>query len=352
MTTQNETLVSETDLRALCLKMMELAKLDSKGARATADELVTTDMWGVHTHGTRQLPKLLENFETGKMDLNATASVIDEGPTWASIDGKRAMAFQTAIDGMEMAINKARDAGTATVTARNIGHFGAAGYFAVMAAEAGMIGIAMCNVDPCIAVPGTKGPVLGTNPFAYGIPTSGRPVFFDIATSAVAATKVFRAKARGETIPDGWLVDKDGVPTNDPSHYPEEGALLPFAAHKGYGFAFLIEALCAGLSGGPTPDKVNCWVSSTPEPVNQSFTFIAINPDTFAAGRNFLNYMDGLTAHVQSADKAVNADHIYLPGEIEWRKYQIAQQQGIALPADVADVLRSAAAKYGVDFPV
>ncbi len=99
-----------------------------------------------------------------------------------------------------------------------------------------MIGISMCNVDPGVAVPGSRGPVLGTNPLAYAVPAGKeRPVFLDIATSVVAAGKVYAAQAAGKPIPEGWLIDADGLPTTDPAGYPRVGALMPMAGHKGYG---------------------------------------------------------------------------------------------------------------------
>ncbi len=343
--------ISETSLRQLCLAMMHKAGLNLRSSEITANVLVKTDMWGVFTHGTRQLPKLLENFETGKMILNEKCAVVAEGQSWALIDGKRAMAFDTAVDAMSIAIKKSEVSGCATVSARNIGHFGAAGYYAFQAAQAGKIALVSCNVDPGIAAPGSTSPVLGTNPIAYGIPSEPNPIFFDVATSTVAATKVFRAKAKGEKIPSDWLVDKDGVPTTDPSKYPEEGALLPFAGHKGYGIAFLIEVLCAGLSSGPTPEKLNSWVTSTAEPVNQSFNFIVIDPAKFRAGGDFEAYIAGLVRHVKGAKKAPGYDEIKLPGDIEWKKHALASKQGIQLPVDVLKLLEAGAKKYGVTFP-
>ena len=114
--------------------MMHKAGLNPRSSEITANVLVKTDMWGVFTHGTRQLPKLIENFETGKMILNKKCTVVAEGQSWALIDGKRAMAFDTAVDAMSIAIKKSEVSGCATVSARNIGHFGAAGYYAFQAA--------------------------------------------------------------------------------------------------------------------------------------------------------------------------------------------------------------------------
>ena len=131
---------------------------------------------------------------------------------------------------MELAMRKAKTAGIGYVGVRHSSHYGAAGFYANLAAQHDMFGMSMCNVDPCMTVPGSKGKVLGTNPIAYAAPAGEeKPIYLDIATSAVAATKIFSAKALGKQIPDNWLVDEDGMPTSDPSQYPLKGAQLPMA---------------------------------------------------------------------------------------------------------------------------
>ena len=157
-----------------------------------------------------------------------------------------------------LAVEKARKSGMAYVGIRRSSHFGAAGYYANLIAEQGMFGMAMCNVEPCMTVPGARSRILGTNPIAYAAPTgTGRTIMLDIATSAVAATKIFAAKTEGRSIPDTWLVDDAGVPTTDPTIYPERGAQLPMAGHKGYGLAVLVEILTAVLTGSAMMGEVH-----------------------------------------------------------------------------------------------
>ena len=140
------------------------------------------------------------------------------------VDGHYAMPPAISYRAMELAMEKARACGIGYVGVRHSSHFGAAGYYANMAAQHDMIGLSMTNVDPCMTVPGSKGKVLGTNPIAYAVPAGEeKPIFLDIATSAVAATKILSAKALGKPIPDNWLVDEDGLPTTDPSQYPLKG---------------------------------------------------------------------------------------------------------------------------------
>ena len=173
------------DLEAFVIEAMQRYGIRESDARLAAEILVTTDTWGVHTHGTRQLRPLMKNFPIGRLDAKATPEVTREGGAWSLIDGHHSMPFVSAHRAMELAIQKAKATGIGYTSVIHTSHFGAAGYYAVMAAEQGMVGMAMCNADPQMTVPGARGKVLGTNPIAYAIPAGkNKPVFFDIATSA------------------------------------------------------------------------------------------------------------------------------------------------------------------------
>lgn len=336
-------------LERFCMRAMRKAGMSAEDAQITADVLVTTDTWGVHTHGTRQLRPLLKNFRDGKMDLHASAELLSEGPSWAIFDGHRSMPMVTSTVAMRTAMEKARETGIAYVGVRNTGHFGAAGYYANMAARENMIGISMCNVDPGVAVPGSKTPVLGTNPLAYAVPAGKeKTVFLDIATSVVAAGKVYAAQAAGKRVPEGWLLDAEGLPTTDPSGYPHVGALLPMAGHKGYGLALMIEILTGVLAGGAFGKGVVSWVTGG-EPVNQSLSFIALDVGMLIPVNEFGRRMDQLILEIQGAPKARGTERIYLPGEKEWENRERALKEGLSLPPDVLKSLQGLAEDYALD---
>jgi ureidoglycolate dehydrogenase (NAD+) len=251
---------------------------------------------------------------------------------------------------MATAVQKARATGIAYSVVRDSGHFGAAGYYANMAAQEGMVGLCMCNVDPGVAAPGSRGPVLGTNPFSYAVPAGkGKTVFLDIATSVVAASKIYAARATGKPIPEGWVVDKDGLPTTDASSYPQVGALLPMAGHKGYGIALMVEILTGVMSGGQFGNGVTSWVFG-PAPVNQSLSFIAIDVGAFMPRADFVRRMEELAAQIHGAPRALGADRIYLPGEKEWENRDKALKEGIRLPPDVIESLKGLAQDVSLDF--
>lgn len=341
--------VTYDKLKNFCAKAMRKAGLDKEGSEIVAEVLATTDSWGTFTHGTRQLRKLLKNYGDGKMKLDASTELISEGPSYALFDGHRSMPIISSTLAMRTAIAKAKKTGIAIATVRDSGHFGAAGYYANLAARSGCFGLSMCNVDPGVAVPGSRGAVMGTNPFSYAAPLDGdKTVFLDIATSVVAATKVFRAQAKGESIPKDWLIDKDGRPTTDPTGYPQQGALQPMSGHKGYGLALMVEILTGVLGGGIFGKDVVSWLVG-PTPVNQSMCFIAIDISKFMPLESFEEKMGALARQIHESPKAVGVDRIYLPGEIEWDKAEASRKDGIVLPEDVVESLAGLAGDLGLD---
>jgi ureidoglycolate dehydrogenase (NAD+) len=310
--------VSRESLEAFCVEAMRRAGMTEDDSRVTAEVLVTTDTWGTHTHGTKQLRGLLKNFRDGRMDVNAQAELTAEGPGWARFDGHASMPMPSSVRAMETAVAKAKATGIAVATVNNSGHYGAAGYYAWLATRHDMIGLSFTNVDPGVAAPGSRGSVLGTNPLAYAVP-AGRehPVMLDIATSVVAASKIYAVRDRGQRLPEGWLVDGEGLPTTDPSQYPLAGALMPMAGHKGYGIALLVEVLTGVLGGGAFGNLVRSWMVGPPLPVNQSHCFIAVNVEAFEPAAEFKQRMDTLIRQIKDAAKAKGSDRIWLPGEKE-----------------------------------
>jgi ureidoglycolate dehydrogenase (NAD+) len=284
------------------------------------------------------------------MDAMADPEIVSEGPSWALVDGKETVPMTAATLGMNLAIDKARASGVAYVGVKRSSHFGAAGYYANLAAEQGMIGMAMCNVDPCQTVPGARGVVLGTNPIAYAVPAGEeRTILLDIATSAVAASKVFAARALGKPVPENWLVDDLGRPTTDPSEYPEKGALLPMAGHKGYGIALLVEVLTGALSGAAMAGQVGSWVQDQPDPTGQGFAFLAFDVGSIMPAPEFRKRMDWLIRSIKEAPKAEGSERIYLPGEMEWEHRDEALASGMLLPQDVIASLSGLAQDFGLD---
>src|SRR5262249_12091828 len=179
--------VSVDALRAFCLEALAKVGVGEEDARTTADVLVTTDTWGVFTHGVKALLGYARRLRGGGLRADARPTIVSDGPAWAIVDGGSALGMVTSVLAMRTAAAKARASGIGSVGVRNSCHFGAAGYYAHLAAAEGCIGLAMANDVPSVAAPGSRGAVTGSNPLAYAVPTrSGRSILLDMATSTVA----------------------------------------------------------------------------------------------------------------------------------------------------------------------
>jgi LDH2 family malate/lactate/ureidoglycolate dehydrogenase len=333
------------DLEVLCVAALRECGLGEADARVTADALVATDTMGVYTHGVKSLRGYVSRLRGGGLKADAAPRVVKEGPAWAIVDGQSAIGMVASIFAMNTAIEKARAAGTAYVGVRNSCHFGAAGYYANLAAKADMIGMAMANDKPSMAVPGSRSAVLGSNPFAYAVPAGEEdPIFLDIASSAVAGGKIRVAEILGQRVPEGWLVDAEGAPTTDPAGFPHRSSLLPFGGHKGYGFAVMIESLSAMISGGAAMAQVGSWMYDDPAlPTQHCAAFLAFDIAAMIPIDEFKQRMDMMIRELRQAPKAKGAERIYVPGEMEWEKRREALARGIPLPDDVLDSLRGLA---------
>jgi ureidoglycolate dehydrogenase (NAD+) len=325
--------------------------LSPADASIGADVLVTTDAWGVFTHGTKNLRGYLRLLQAGGLQARAQPTIATQGAAWAVIDGHAALGMITSVFAMQTAIAKAKVCGIAYVGVRNSSHYGAAGYYTWLAAREGLIGLSMANDIPSVVAPGARAAITGSNPLAYAVPAGKhRTMGLDMSIATVAGGKVYAARQRGEAIPGNWLVGADGKPTTDPSGYPEKGALQPAAGHKGYGLALLIEMLAGNLSGAAITKEVGSWIFGDPSrPTNHGAAFIAIDVSQMVSLKTFIKRSEALIDEIHGAPRAEGTDRIYVPGEMEWERYDRTQTAGIALPSDVIASLREAAKLSGQD---
>ena len=349
----NPRMVSFANLHRFTLEAFRKVGLTATDATTGADVLVTTDAWGIFTHGTKALAGYLRRLQAGGLRARGRPRVVAEGGAWATVDGDSSLGMVTSVFAMQTAIHKAREQGVAYVGVRNSCHFGAAGYYTWLAAREGLIGLSMANDIPSVAAPGSRGAVLGSNPISYAIPAGrNRPLLFDISTATVAGGKVYAAKARGEPIPGHWLIGPDGKPTNDASHFPEAGALTPAAGHKGYGLALLIETLSGLLTGAEFTWRVGSWSFHDPaKPTHHGAAFLAIDPRVLMGGEEFGRRMETLIEQIHAAPRADGVQRLYVPGEMEWERHELAMKEGIGLPSDVVDRVQTAAELTGLKLP-
>lgn len=330
------------------------AGLSADAAATLAEPLVLADMMGVHTHGTKLLPGYLRKLLAGGYRPQAVPRIVREGPAWAVVDGEAALGQIGCTMAMRLAIGKAKQTGVASVAIRNTGHIGAAGFYALLAAREGCLGIVTGNDRPSVAAPGSRAAVLGSNPLAWAAPRpDAEPLLFDIATAAVAGGKVYAAVTRGDPIPTDWLIGADGLPTTDGSLYPSKAALAPMAGHKGYGLAILAELLSGVMSGGCLVSQIGCWMHGPLDaPSRHAAGFVALDLEAICEREAYAAGMNRLVQEIHEAPTAAGVERVLLPGEREWDRHRAVGDIGIVLPQDVREKLAAAAALVGMESPV
>lgn len=351
--TEPTTTVSLKRLREFTADAFCATGVSRADAETAADVLVTTDAWGVFTHGTKLLAGYLPRLKLGGLRPHGVPRVTGEGGGWATIDGDSALGHVASVAAMRLAVAKAKQQGIAYVGVFNTCHFGAAAYYASLAASEGCIGIAMANDLPTVAAPGSRGAVLGSNPISYAVPAGRyRPLLLDVSTATVAGGKVYAARARGESIPANWIIGGDGRPTTDATGFPEVGALQPAAGHKGYGMALLIEVLSGVLTGAALTRGVGSWMMSDgSKPTGHGAAFIALNVDAVMPASRFAERMESLIDEIHSSPVADGTSRLLMPGEMEWERHERAMRQGITPPPDVVEKINEAADQVGLRSP-
>jgi ureidoglycolate dehydrogenase (NAD+) len=345
--------ISCDQLTNFCIEAMCQCGMTPEEARVAADVLVTTDLWAVHSHGTKALRVYLKRMRAGGLNARGIPKVVAEGPAWAVMDGDNSMAMVSSCRAMEVAIAKAKQAGVGYVSMRNSCHFGAAGYYALLAAKQDMVGLAMSNADANMTVPGGNGKIVGNNPMAYAVPACEEaPLMLDMALSTVAAGKVNAAAAAGKPIPDNWITDEEGLPTTDPTLYPLHAFLMPMAGHKGYGLALMVETLSALVSGAGILGEVVSWnIDDLAQHTGHGHAFMAIDVGAMTPIAEFKKRTDAMIRQIRGSAKAKGSERIWLPGEIEAGKMKEALAHGMDLPKDVRDSLRGLAEDLGMKVP-
>jgi ureidoglycolate dehydrogenase (NAD+) len=337
-------------LTKFCVGALTKAGLTLQDAQTVAEVLVMTDTWGTFSHGTGALANYVNTMRVGGINPSAIPEVIAEGTGWAIVDGRSSMGMLGSSMGMNLAIAKARANTISWVGVRDSSHFGAAGYYANMAASQDMVGIAMSNADPNMVIPGARGHIIGNNPIAYAVPAGEEhPLLLDIALSAVAAGKILGMKALGQAIPNSWLTDEEGLPTSEVGEWPNSGSMLPMAGHKGYGIALLIEVLAGALTGAGMLSEVKSWTLQSQQASRLGQAFLVINVDAIIPIDHFKQRVDQIIRELRGSPKARGSDRVYVPGEIEWGKREDAMKNGIPLPDLILSSLDRLGKQLGVD---
>lgn len=331
------------ELRVFCEQVFSAFGFSDADSRTVTDVLLAADLAGITSHGVQRLVRYHKEInEFGYVDMKSTPEVVTETPVSAVVDAHNGMGQVVSVKAMEIAIRKAKTAGVGMVPVRNSNHFGIAGYYARMAVERGLIGVAMTNSEAIMVPTFGKRAMIGTNPIAFAVPAEPIPFVFDAATTVVPRGKLeVYAKKDGE-IPNGWAVDENGRPCTDAVRVLKNiigksgGGILPLggagevtAGYKGYGFGMVCEIMTAILSGGTTSEKVY----RTPSGSGIAHFFMAIDPALFGDAREQSRRLSAFMAALRESSRADGAERIYVHGEKEEIARREVTERGVPVQA-------------------
>jgi len=339
-------------LRRFCTECFVKLGMPAEDAALTADNLVFASLRGVDSHGVMRMKIYADRMRARGTDPHARPKVVSESATHVLLDDGHGVGQVAAAEAMRRVIAKARDAGMALGGVRNSNHFGAASYFALMALEHGMIGMAWTNATPTMAPTGGRQARVGNNPVAVAVPTNRHPALvLDMASGAVAKGKIFVAQQEGKKIPLTWALDENGVPTDDPDA-AARGLIQPSGGYKGYGISLILDILSGVLMGGNFGALVGKMYGDVGIPTGTAHTCAALRIGHFMPEGEFRDRVDEFIDQMHSCPLAPGASRIYVPGEIEVEIEKDRRAHGIPLSAPVVEELRALAAELGLGFPL
>lgn len=341
------------DLNAFTRRLFQALGVPADEAAVVADNLVGANLRGHDSHGVMRALQYADFVRQGLYRPGAPLEIISEGPAVLVCDGGWGFGQVQAHRLLDLLIPKARSLGLASGAGRDFGHIGRLGDYAERAADLGLILLATvnnCGSGQRVSPPGGLAPRLGTNPLCAAIPTDDGPVVLDFGTSVVAEGKVRVYHLSNRPVPDGWILDSHGQPTNDPSvlYSDPPGTILPIGgaqSYKGFGLALVLDMLSSGLSGGRA-----CFDGAPPARGN-NVLFVLFDPSHFAGTDRLLAEATGVARFVRDTPLAPGVPSITLPGDPERSTLEARSSSGIPLPDGHWERLSSLAAELSVTLP-
>lgn len=333
-----------TGLRALGEAIFVAAGASPENASGVINALIGANLAGHDSHGVIRIPSYIAEIRQGRLQPAATPRVVQETPSTAVVDGMQTFGQLGAKLTAATAARKASEVGLGAATARGCFHTGRIGEWTELGASQGLITFAAAarqGGSGTVAPYGGKRVNLGTNPCSWAIPRpDGQPpILLDYATSAAARGKLLVARAAGQPVPDGWIVDRDGRPSTDANDFFAGGMLLSFGGHKGYALSVVVEMLAVGLSGG----------SRVASGAGDSTIFvICIDPQAFQLEADFYASIEEIAARLAATPPADGVEAVLLPGDPESRNRAARLAAGIPLAETTWNEIATIAREYGV----
>jgi uncharacterized oxidoreductase len=346
--------IAAASLTRFATQLLMGGGLAADEAELVGKSLVDANLRGHDSHGVMRIPYYLDQVAKKEIFPGAEFTTLKDTSAIVAADGHWGFGQTQAQRLMWRLMGKARETGLALGTLIRAGHIGRLGEYCEMAAGDGFVSMVMVNTHGHarrVAPPGGKAPRLGTNPLAIGSPTEDGPLVLDFGTSATAEGKVRVKKIAGQLCPDGWLLDSEGKPTNDPNtlYGTPPGTILPMGgtqAYKGFGLGLMVEILTGALSGGVTIRE---------KPINQNGNcafMLVIDPGHVGGAAHFKAEVEQLVEFMRSCPRVEGCDEILLPGDPERRVLAARSSTGIPLDDGNWKQLTDLAKKLDVKVPI
>ena len=344
-------------LHRFCMEAFQKFGFSEKEANIIQDVLLTSDLYGIESHGMQRLVRYHKGIEKGLIHVDAKPEVVYETPVSAVIDGHDGMGQLISVKAMGLAIEKAKKTGMAIVSVKNSNHFGIAGYYAKMACDAGLVGFAMTNSEAIMVPTNSRLAMLGSNPIAIAMPAEPYPFFFDASTTVVTRGKLEIYNKLSKPLPDGWALDENGNPCSDASRVlsnivgKKGGGIMPMGgntemlgSHKGYGYGMLCEIFCSIFSGGLTSNHTHIGGKG-----GTCHGFMAIDPAVFGDPQEMKDRFSVFLQELRDAPKAEGAARIYTHGEKEILAYADRMENGIDVNINTVVEMKNLCDYLGLD---
>ena len=341
--------ISVAELRTFITACLQQLGLPTDDAATCGRLMAEAEAQGSDGHGVIRLMPYARRIRAGGMNLTPDIRVVKDKAAMALFDGDNGMGHLVMSRAAQIAIEKAKACGVAWVGAQHSNHAGPASLYARMALEHGMIGLYFAVGNANHLPPwGGVDMLLSTNPIACAIPAGEEPpIVLDMATTVAAYGKVKAKAQRGEQMPEGWMIDRNGQPLTDPKR-AAEGFLLPIGGYKGYGLALVAGILAGTLNGAAMGSETIDFNADDVTPTNTGQAICVIDPDAFGEGEEFKRMVDKLIRELRASQRMPGVERIWLPGEQSHEKRQRAERDGLVIPAALLAQLDVFAKELGV----
>jgi len=339
-TTTTDLRVSASNLTGFVCRAFVAAGLPKADAQILADLMVEADLRGSDTHGVIRLPLYVRRLRAGGINAAPNIRVISERDSVALIDGDNGMGHLVMRRAAELAIEKAKATGIGWVGARMSNHAGPAALYVTMPLAHDMIGLYFAVGSNNHLPPwGGNESLLGTNPMAVAVPAMEEPaIVLDMAPTVAAYGKVRLKAQRGESMPVGWMIDREGKPLTDPKR-ADEGHLMPIGDYKGYGLSLVIGILAGALNDAALGRQVIDFVKEPGKATNTGQAIAALSIDAFMPANEFKRAVDDVVRDIRDSRRLPGVERIRLPGEKSHATRLERGQLGIPVPKTLRDSL-------------